>query len=149
MKSFEWSETFLIGMPDLDNDHRELIKMVGHIGRLAESGTPVEALAGTMDRLLERFHDHIAIEERYLAVLSSPAGRDHRGHHLAEHSKFLDRIAAMRGQLAHGQEVGDAVEGFGALFTLSELIRTDYEMVGLLRREGRLTPDGELVPPLA
>lgn len=147
MKSFEWSETFLIGMPDLDDDHRALVEMVGEIAILAAADSPLEVLAVAMDRMLERFHDHIATEESYLAVLTSPAGRDHRARHLAEHTKFLEHIAVMRRQLAHGQPVGEAVEGFGALLTLTELIRTDYDMVGMLRREGRLSPDGELVSP--
>ena len=60
----------------------------------------------------------------------------------------------MIGEVAQLSETGGTpaalsatIEGLGVLLTLMKLIRTDSEMVGWLRREGRLSPDGMLVSP--
>lgn len=146
MRPVEWNESFLIGLPELDEDHRTLVRMVGDIAVLASSSCSPKDVSSAVDRLLERFHEHIIVEEAYLDMLTSPAGRDHRRKHLHEHTQFLNRVAAVQGRLANGEPVENDVDGLGVVLTLVELIRTDFEMVGMLRREGLLTADGMREP---
>ncbi|MGE5504857.1 MAG: bacteriohemerythrin [Actinomycetota bacterium] len=140
--TIQWSDMYLIGLTDLDDDHRRIVALVADLHAAAVTGAGAAELSAMLDNLMECFHDHVSVEEGYLARLTDPAGRKHSVRHVAEHAAFFDRLAALRGRLANGEDVAVEVDSLGVFLTLTELIRSDFEMVGHLRREGLMRSDG-------
>ena len=137
----EWSDDFNIGLPRLDADHLGLVRRINDLQRAVGGGQPPARLLGKADALVARFRRHVAAEERYLVRLNSPAGRDHRDSHRAAHALVLRRLQALRDRLEQGGDAGPELDAVALDLTVTELIRTDFDLVGLLHREG-LSPPG-------
>ena len=147
MPVVEWSDIYLVGLPDLDEDHKRFVAAIAEICAAAESDPPEDAagLLKRLDTLIEAFARHGVKEERMLSLLRSPAGMEHRRQHVAGHSRFREEVGKVRSHIADGGPAPGAVGELGVFLMLFELIRSDYDMVGLLRQEGLLVGDGRLV----
>lgn len=139
----EWSDDFLIGLDELDNDHRKLIGGINRIAELMET-QPGAALI-LLEGWLATFTCHALKEEALLDLLRQPGGRQHRDEHNAGHRQFLAQAREFRRQAAIGNAPTETIARLGLLLAVSDLIRADYEMIGHLRREGLLLPDGSIV----
>lgn len=135
-----WDDSYLIGIDDLDAEHRQFVAMLDDIFRRASSGAPMTALAEPLADFIHLFSRHAAKEAALLRRLGEPAGVTHRGDHIAGHARFLDAAHALREHCAAGTATPAEIDRLGVLLTLFELIEADYEMVGHLKREGLLGP---------
>ncbi|CAA7626677.1 bacteriohemerythrin [Magnetospirillum sp. UT-4] len=142
-----WSDEFLIGHADLDQDHRALIAGINAIGLALDEARPNAEVIAEIDRWLAAFTIHIQAEEHMLQFLTLPPGRSHRVQHSKGHAEFVHRVQALRRAVADGTVAPGDMEQIGTFMTLLELIRADFEMLGHLRREGVLRPDGSLAVP--
>ncbi len=73
----DWNETFSIGEPLLDAQHRELFKI---INELPEDGDRAKARTCLM-RLFRYAREHFASEEKYMLAVGYPARLEHLVHH--------------------------------------------------------------------
>lgn len=138
----EWTDDILIGLPDLDDDHRGLVAGLNTIGAaLADGRADVAALMRTW---LNLFHRHARKEEDLLARLRLPGGVAHLAEHAAGHLDFLARTERFLDGLSSGKTNGRDMARLGDHLMITEMIRADFDMVGHLRREGLLLPDGSL-----
>lgn len=138
----EWCDDFLIGLEDLDNDHRELIGGINEIAEVMAAGHS-DALA-LLETWLDTFMRHAVKEELLLDKLRQPGGQQHRDEHIAGHRQFSDRARDFAAEVARGAATAESIARLGLFLAVSELIRADYEMIGHLRREGVLLPDGSI-----
>ncbi len=138
MPAIDWTDTYLIGVPDLDADHRRLIALVNALFAVADAGATAAAVLERVDDLMAMMSPHMEREALMMAPLSGPGGIAHREKHLAGHREFTQRVEALRARLAEGGDCTTEVESLGVFLTLLELINVDYDMVGELRREGLL-----------
>ncbi len=145
----EWDDSYRIGLPVFDNEHKELMGRIGSVFRAVEAGEATDEVVMLIDDLLDRFVRHIAWEERWMERLTTPAGVEHRNLHKSGHRELISRTALLRERYAQGGDGRAGLEDLAFLLTLSELIQLDYEMVGLLRREGYLSGEdaGIVLPP--
>ncbi|TAN59351.1 MAG: hypothetical protein EPN26_00075 [Rhodospirillales bacterium] len=145
----EWDDSYRIGLPVFDNEHKELMSRIGSVFRAVEAGEATSEVVSLIDDLLERFFRHIAWEEKWMECLITPAGVEHRNLHKSGHRELISRTALLRERFAQGGDGRAGLEDLAFLLTLSELIQLDYEMVGLLRREGYLSGEdaGVVLPP--
>lgn len=134
-----WDDSYSIGLPTFDSEHRLLLGKVEAIGRALQDGVDQAAVVGEINDLLDLYLRHIAWEERWLDRLQTPAGHEHRNRHLAGHRELAARAELLRENLLADGNCHQALEDLGFFFTLFELIQYDFEMVGLLRKEGLLT----------
>lgn len=77
---FEWLETFELGVPEIDNDHRAMLALMKALQSSAKAGdrrTSVKLL----DRLLAFSHDHFAREEAFLRRWNYQEEGEHRRYH--------------------------------------------------------------------
>lgn len=75
----DWNETFSIGEPTLDQQHRELFEI---IHSLPEAGE-VAAVRQCLMRLFRYTRIHFAAEEEYMTAIGYPQIDDHRASHEA------------------------------------------------------------------
>lgn len=138
----EWCDDFLIGMDELDSDHRDLIDGFNRIAVVIETRRD-EALA-LFELWLATFLRHTVKEELLLNQLRYPDGRQHRDDHNAGHRQFLAKAREFQAQVTAGGPHAESIARLGLFLAVTELVRADYEMIGHLRREGVLRPDGSI-----
>lgn len=148
MPALQWSNSYSVGLAELDEDHKQIVDMIAELSGLAEAGPagcPESLFLTRFDCLIASFAAHTAREERYLGRLRSPAGIAHCAEHRASHDRFREEAEKVRDQIANGTLAPESVGELGVFLMLFELIRIDYDLVGLLRREGLLIGEGEIV----
>lgn len=131
-----WSESYRVGHDGLDDLHRLLVNQLEDIQDAARRQAARPHVLGLLDKWLDLFAAHAHLEERLMAGLRLPAGVAHRERHMAEHVEFLHVAMRVRGRYAQGGDAAEALDELGARLVASELIRRDFEMIGLLLREG-------------
>jgi hemerythrin len=141
MHTIQWSDTYLIGLPDLDAEHRRMVAMINAVIAAAADGNPPKTVLGLIDDFMALMLPHMKTEQEMMEPLAMPQGIAHRRRHLAGHAEFIRRINALRADIADGRECNSDLDGLGVFLTVPELINSDYEMVGELRRE-RLLHNG-------
>ncbi|MCP5364851.1 MAG: hemerythrin family protein [Hyphomicrobiales bacterium] len=92
-----WSEAMSVGVPELDNDHRCLIRIINLLSNVTGRypGRTVETVLETL-LLYSKFH--FAREERVLASSRFPAAVFHHG----EHEGFTRNIRRLRDRYKGG-----------------------------------------------
>jgi hemerythrin-like metal-binding protein len=88
-----WSDSFNLGIAEVDAQHREMMALVNAIGEGLErgNGQAVRKLAGMF---LARLDSHFKVEEGYLRRLDYPQADNH----VFEHRKLLEKASG----LCHG-----------------------------------------------
>jgi diguanylate cyclase (GGDEF)-like protein/hemerythrin-like metal-binding protein len=94
---FQWSPSFLTGLSDVDDQHRQLVALINELGALLASGDSVDStqVAQALTALREYGSTHFREEE----ALMVQAGLDprHTAFHQGEHRSFVEEILVMSG----------------------------------------------------
>ena len=89
-KAIQWNDDFLIGIEELDYEHRMLITDINRLHRqLGEHGDG-DGAKGTLGDLHARMQAHFALEEHVMLENEYP----HYIEHKAEHNRLLDEYTA-------------------------------------------------------
>jgi hemerythrin len=79
-----WDESYKLGIPVIDNQHRELYQMLNELNLAMAEGRGKAVAADIMRRLPALIRDHFAEEEKALRQINSPAYRRRRIKHAEE-----------------------------------------------------------------
>lgn len=131
-----WSETYRVGHADMDHHHRQLVNDFAAIQQAAADKGVRTVILGLLDDWLDNFTRHAQMEERLMERLTLPLAVEHREAHMAEHVAFLHQAMAIRNALAHGEDAVKALDSLGAQLIAFDMIRRDFELIGLLLHEG-------------
>jgi len=131
-----WSETYRVGHADMDHHHRQLVDGFAAIQLVVSNGAARGEVLGQLDDWLDLFARHARMEERLMEQLTLPMSVDHREAHMAEHVTFLHQAMEIRNALAHGEDAAKALDQLGAQLIAFDMIRRDFELIGLLLHEG-------------
>jgi hemerythrin len=88
MPLIEWRDEFSIGLPGVDQDHRELIGEINRLHEQIRSGTGAAALSLMLGGIQTAIAAHFALEEKDMASL----GYDQLATHKVDHERLLDDI---------------------------------------------------------
>lgn len=136
-----WTETYRIGHPAIDHHHRELVECLVAVQTAIDVQASMAEILGRFDFWLDAFACHAQLEERLMDRLALPPGIGHREIHCAEHGDFLHEAMALRTRLKTGHCPSSIIENLGLNLIGFDLIRRDFEMIGLLLREGLVLED--------
>jgi hemerythrin len=92
----KWRESLSIGVEEIDNQHRELLRHFDALLGACEAGRGTGELKKLLDFLDEYVQQHFRAEERLQRLYSYP---DYEGH-LKEHGSFVDRIRTLQDEVA-------------------------------------------------
>ena len=98
MSRFVWLETFEIGVPEIDDDHREMLSLMQRVEAAAEA-EDYGASGRLLDALMDHSRGHFAREERYLEGVGYPDVEAHRHYHaslIASAEELLATCKAMQ-----------------------------------------------------
>ena len=112
MNLIEWRDEFQLGIPSVDHEHRELIKL---INKLYASYLKTDSRLTVLDFLGElyaRIASHFALEEKIM----KEQGYDQYEIHKSDHEKLLDDICDIMDDVEQDEKFEDGV--FGELLEL-------------------------------
>jgi hemerythrin len=100
MTEIEWNESYSVGVPSLDDQHKILIRLINQLHHLDNSGAD---LRDVMDRLDWYVHEHFSLEES----LMEKAGYQQLDSHIKEHREFEHWLRSAQSHMAtSGSGVG-------------------------------------------
>lgn len=83
MAFMEWTDEFSVGIPEIDADHQQLLKLLNDLHEAVETKAGDEVLEKVLDALLLYVSYHFAHEEGLFLRTKYPGYERHRQAHLA------------------------------------------------------------------
>jgi hemerythrin-like metal-binding protein len=121
MHAIEWSDTYLIGIPELDDEHRRIVAMINAVIAAVEVGLVAKTVLDMIDGMMAVVLPHMATEQNMMKPLASPQGIGHRRKHIAGHAEFIRQINAVRAELAAGDDCKVSLDRLTVFLTVLEL----------------------------
>lgn len=84
----EWYDTYSIGVPEIDQQHKELVEMVSHLQSTLAHGTVTQELGGAMRFLVDYTKRHFADEEKFMESINYAE----LTHHRELHKKLINDV---------------------------------------------------------
>lgn len=100
----EWlvfSDTHLLGVAEIDEQHRQLVRLVNRLNRAVNGEDDAGEVAALFARLFEATREHFDTEHRYMQQYGYPAMAVHDH----EHQRLLDELSRMAADAAPGNEL--------------------------------------------
>jgi hemerythrin-like metal-binding protein len=84
----EWKEEYVLGVPEIDHEHREMIELINELHENMQAGGDEASVADFLGELFARISAHFALEEKLMREQEYDEYRDHK----QDHEKLLDDI---------------------------------------------------------
>jgi len=88
MALIQWQDTFALGIPDVDYEHRTLIDLINRLHGALAGAAAKDEVADFLAELHASIASHFALEESIMRQ----CGYDQLAEHKAEHEHLLDKI---------------------------------------------------------
>ncbi len=88
MSLLDWKDDYLLGIAELDYEHRDLFDCVNDLFEQCSHKADHDTVADCLGRLHARLAAHFALEENTMREMKNP----HYTAHKAEHDRFLDEV---------------------------------------------------------
>jgi len=88
MVLIEWRESFRVGVPAVDTEHRELIELINETYARVRADEPDSTILDFLGEIYARIAAHFALEERLMREQNYDQYEDHK----ADHERLLDEI---------------------------------------------------------
>ncbi len=89
MAKIQWSDTYSVGVPILDEDHKKLIDIINRADAAYERGTTAGGIIGELENYARY---HFSREEEMLRSVDYPELNDH----VLEHGQFIEWLGAVQ-----------------------------------------------------
>jgi hemerythrin-like metal-binding protein len=94
-----WSDDFLVGVAEIDEQHRRLFDMIGRFYEALSAKAPARQALGELLRgLAEYTQYHFSTEERLMARFEFPRAQAHH----EQHDDFVRRVTDMADRFSQG-----------------------------------------------
>ena len=103
-EALDWlvfSDTHLLGVAEIDDQHRQLVRLVNRLNRVVNGEADPGGVAGLFAQLFEATRVHFETEHRYMLQYAYPAMAVHDH----EHQRLLDELTRMAGETTPGNEL--------------------------------------------
>jgi hemerythrin-like metal-binding protein len=96
---FPWRDAYSVGMPQIDDQHKGLIRLINNLQSAMMEGNGKNVLSGIMDDLVRYTESHFASEEAMLRL----RGYSQLAAHSAEHKKLTAQVCELRDKFRAGK----------------------------------------------
>ena len=100
MVVMQWNEKMSVGVPEIDGDHRQLIRVINQLGANYDDDTRRDSLRQSLIALRRYAEFHFAREEKVMTACGYPGLDAHR----QEHRNFVARIQELNKLFDEGPE---------------------------------------------
>ncbi len=91
----EWKESFSTGIKKIDDEHRELVRMIDRLEKAMERGEAEDILGPVLKNLVEYVRFHFRNEEEVMAKTGFPDLKRHR----VLHRNLVNEVASILNDL--------------------------------------------------
>jgi len=132
--SITWTDDFLIGIGELDYEHRGLIADINELHRDLLEQVDRERIEDTLASIFARLQAHFALEEHVMAAHDYP----HYAEHKAEHDRLLDEYTERMVGFRRAPNPADreALETVLRQWIVHHILTSDKKMSLMLTRGG-------------
>ena len=137
-RSIIWSDDFLIGIEELDYEHRCLIEDINKLHGELLQYADLDRIKGTLGRIHSRIQAHFALEERFMVANGHPLYPEHK----AEHERLLDEYTELMTKFEKDPNLGarESIEGILRHWIVGHILTSDKKM-SLMVKSGKEPPD--------
>ena len=96
-----FDDSHLVGVAEMDDQHRNLVRMVNRLNSEWHNGQSPQALLALFDELVTATAEHFETEGRYMAQFAYPEQRQHE----KEHALLVDEAMRLRKRMGEGGEL--------------------------------------------
>jgi hemerythrin len=133
MALFEWNDSFLTGIGEIDEQHRRLVALIDEFYRTMPTTAPQAAMVRLLRGVLEYTRTHFATEEGWMRKYSYP-GLDAQ---IAQHTHFVEKVQNITDRFIRGELVLSLeLTGFLRDWLSQHILGTDKEMGRFLIARG-------------
>ncbi len=98
MSFVEWTNNLSIRVPEMDQQHQQLVAMLNEYHDAAKAGKGHEALNALMNRLVDYTKTHLNNEERFLESIDYAFINSHK----TEHRRLTEQVLELKIQFDSG-----------------------------------------------
>lgn len=130
-----WSDAFLIGIEELDYEHRGLVDDINRLHRELLGQVDRERIEDTLGMIHSRMQAHFALEERVMRANDYV----HYAEHKAEHERLLDEYAEYMTTLERNPTRGErtSIESVLREWIIDHILDYDKKMSQMIASRGK------------
>ena len=121
MHIIEWTDDLSVGIKSIDDEHKELIRLINKLGEAMDKGHGNQVIHSILDELVEYTMTHFAHEEEYLKKYNYPDFDKHQ----IEHELLYNKVSDLNEDL----DDGDPNVVFAVFDFLDTWIKTHIQKV--------------------
>lgn len=101
MALFEWSSEYEIEIPQIDDQHKELVRLINILYESISEGRSGETVHQTLNALLQYVEIHFETEENAMRDRNYPGFEEH----LLKHEELRSKVLDLRKEELQGREI--------------------------------------------
>jgi len=98
MEFYPWTDKLSVGVPGIDKQHKELVRMINELHAAMTSGSAKETLGKIIQGLVDYTKFHFGTEEKIFAKINYPFASSHK----MEHDKFVKEVVNFQKEFEAG-----------------------------------------------
>ena len=132
-KYVEWSDTLLVGHPDIDEEHKGIFAFAAAVYDIDMETAPKSVVSDIINRLVEYASMHLGHEEELMRVSHYPFMSGHS----IEHWKFFGQLTTLIDDYERGREnVLPKCLAFLTDWLTKHILVNDIQLAEFLRSKG-------------
>ena len=150
MAFIEWDEGYSIGVPEADEDHRQLIELINelheavvrdrHSDTIGAAVDELETVLSVLDELLAYGAQHFQVEEDLMLRFAYPDYEKHK----EAHAVLADTVQTYRREFDEGEAVVSMeIVRFLKTWLEAHILDMDRKLGDFLKQRGAATTTGE------
>ena len=88
MKFIQWSENLRVNIEEIDNQHKNIFKVINNLHNKLKIGEGITVIKPTLNSLIEYVINHFSTEEKWMKKYNFPELEQHK----QEHQKYITEI---------------------------------------------------------
>lgn len=92
MSFITWKDSFSVGVPSIDDQHRKLVEMINNLYNEFYKGITDDFLQNLIKELEKYTVYHFSYEEKFMKLYSYDGYKEHKG----EHDQFIEQIQGFK-----------------------------------------------------
>jgi hemerythrin-like metal-binding protein len=133
MSKLAWKDSYSVGVAELDEQHRELLKLLNTLIEQPAGHAHERSFFTTLNALVLYAEKHFATEESYMARCEYPDLKNHQ----EEHVTFTASVFALRERLERRErDMQSTLVNFVKDWYISHVLGTDRGYVRLFAERG-------------
>lgn len=130
MAFFQWTDDLSIGVPEIDEQHKSLVRMLNDLHATNAKGD-ASAYPATVEKMKEYAVMHFSTEERHMKRHKYPELFDH----MAEHAFFVSKVKGFTASTAEEIDMLPAVLDFLKEWLAQHISGVDVKMGHFLQEK--------------